>query len=210
MRRNQEKMGSLDLKSFVRFTGSLRPLRQQQRRANANIFYLPQTCPPTGFVSRTRFIIRFSSDLPYLLLPIYLTLRAAWLPYRPFSKAKLLLKKKTACSVLIVEDDRMARNALVQLLTHLGYHTVSAGNVAEGLAQLNGQQFAILDLNLPDGLGIQILEQIRINKRPMRVAIATGSRDEHLLSEAQTYRPDLLLRKPINVNVLLAWLEAAG
>jgi two-component system cell cycle response regulator CtrA len=122
----------------------------------------------------------------------------------------LLVKQKTECSILIVEDDRMTRIALVQLLTHLGYRTVSAGTVAEGLAQLNGQQFAILDLNLPDGHGTQILERIRINNRPMRVAIATGATDEALLSKAQGYRPDLLLRKPINVNVLLAWLEAAG
>jgi len=104
----------------------------------------------------------------------------------------------------------MARNALVHVLGHLGYHTISAGTVAEGLAQLNGQQFAILDLNLPDGSSIEILERIRVEKHTMRVAIATGTTDDQLLSKAKTYRPDLLLRKPFNVNMLLAWLEAAG
>lgn len=119
-------------------------------------------------------------------------------------------KQKTASSILIVEDDQMARNALVHVLGHLGYHTISAGTVAEGLAQLNGQQFAILDLNLPDGSSIEILERIRVEKHTMRVAIATGTTDDQLLSKAKTYRPDLLLRKPFNVNMLLAWLEAAG
>jgi DNA-binding response OmpR family regulator len=120
------------------------------------------------------------------------------------------VKKKTALSILIVEDERMARNALVHLLGHLGYRTVPAGTVAEGLALLNGHQFAILDLNLPDGTSIEILQRIRVEKHAMRVAIATGTTDHELLSEAKTYRPDLFLRKPFNVNVLLAWLEAAG
>jgi CheY-like chemotaxis protein len=125
-------------------------------------------------------------------------------------EAHVLTKHKTACCILIVEDDRVARNALVHLLTHLGYRTVEATTVAEGLAVLNGQQFAIVDLNLPDGAGTAILKRIRAENRPMRVAVASGTSDENLWAEAQSYKPDLLLRKPIDMNQLLAWLEAAG
>jgi len=117
---------------------------------------------------------------------------------------------KTACSILIVEDDQTTRNALVHLLTQLGYHIVAAGTVAEGLAQLNGQHCAILDLNLPDGVATVILKEIRMEKRPIRVAVASGTTDDDLWSEVKQYKPDLLLRKPFDVNVLLAWLEASG
>jgi two-component system response regulator TctD len=117
---------------------------------------------------------------------------------------------KTPCRVLIVEDNQTARDALVQLLKQLGYHTDAAGTVAEGLAQLNGQQCAILDVNLPDGLGTAILKRIRTESRPIRVAVATGTTDDELMAEVRSHKPDLLLRKPFDVNALLDWLEAAG
>ena len=82
--------------------------------------------------------------------------------------------------------------------------------MADGLAALDGQGFAILDLNLPDGLGTVILERIRSDRRPIQVAVATGTGDGVLLSDAASYRPDLLLRKPYDVNVLIEWLDSAS
>jgi DNA-binding response OmpR family regulator len=117
---------------------------------------------------------------------------------------------KSACSVLIVEDDQIIRNALVLLLSRLGYQVTAAETVAGGLAQLDGQHCAILDLNLPDGLGTAILDRIRAEKRTMRVAIASGTPDDDLWSEARKGGADLLLRKPFDVNLLLAWLETTG
>jgi DNA-binding NarL/FixJ family response regulator len=75
------------------------------------------------------------------------------------------------------------------------------------LAALDGQTCAILDLNLPDGLGTVILERIREEERPIRVAIATGTTDLDLLSEAERHGPDLVLRKPVDLNALLEWLR---
>ena len=113
-------------------------------------------------------------------------------------------------SVLIVEDDSLVSAALVRLLTRRGHHVVAVGTVAGGLIELDGQGFAILDLNLPDGLGTTILERIRADGRPIRVAVATGTSDAALLSAAGRYTPDLVLRKPYDVNVLLEWLDSAG
>ena len=112
-----------------------------------------------------------------------------------------------ARSVLIVEDDTLVRTALDHLLGRLGYQTVAVGSVAEGLAVLDGQACAILDLNLPDGLGTVILERIREEQRPIRVAVATGTSDLGLLSDAERHRPDLVLRKPVDLNALLEWLR---
>ena len=60
-------------------------------------------------------------------------------------------------SVLIVEDDRVEREALTLLLKRLGYQTSPVGSVAAGLARLDGQDCAILDMDLPDGLGTHVL-----------------------------------------------------
>ena len=113
-------------------------------------------------------------------------------------------------SVLIVEDDPICRCALVQVLSQLGFETVPVASVAEGLEKLDGQQRAILDLNLPDGLGTLILNRIRNEKRPIRVAVTSGTPDEALLDECRHLHAELVLRKPINVNELLEWLERAG
>lgn len=131
-------------------------------------------------------------------------------PPRPFSKGQVPTKLKAACSILIVEDDQKTRDALMLILSRLGYHAVGAGTVAEGLAQLDGQHGAILDLNLPDGLGTVILHRIRSENRPMRVAIASATSDDDLWSEAKNGGADILLRKPFDVNMLLAWLETVG
>ena len=112
--------------------------------------------------------------------------------------------------ILIVEDDSMISAALVRLLARRGHHAVAVGTVEAGLAQLDGQGFAILDLNLPDGSGTTILERIRAEGRPMRVAVVSGTTDEDLFAAAAAYRPDLLLRKPYDVNALVNWLNSAG
>lgn len=112
--------------------------------------------------------------------------------------------------MLIVEDDSLISAALVYLLTRRGHHAVAVGTVADGLAALDGQGFAILDLNLPDGLGTTVLAQIRADRRPIRVAVATGTSDAILLADAEKHRPELLLRKPYDVNALIKWLDSAG
>src|SRR5437763_16232111 len=99
------------------------------------------------------------------------------------------------CSVLIVEDDRLTREALTKLLELLGYTTCAVATVAEGVAKLDGQHCAILDLNLPDGLGTYILQRIRDEKRDMRVAVCTGSMDEPLIQKARKFGAEIILHK---------------
>lgn len=110
-------------------------------------------------------------------------------------------------SVLIVEDDRLAREVLTRLLERLGYQTSPVGTVAEGVHRLDGQDCAVLDLNLPDGLGTHILERIRDEQRPMRVAVCTGTTDDGLVARALECGAEIVLRKPINVTALLEWLN---
>ena len=110
-------------------------------------------------------------------------------------------------SVLIVEDEPLTRLALVYLLSQLGYATVPVATIAEGLERLDGQQCAILDLNLPDGLGTHVLQRIRDAGRPIRVAVTTGTSDLELLDDCRRLRAELVLQKPIDVNALLRWLK---
>jgi two-component system response regulator TctD len=112
------------------------------------------------------------------------------------------------CRVLVVEDDRISRTALVQLLSIMGYEPCAAATVAEGLARLDGQQALLLDLNLPDGLGTAILEKVRSERRPIRVAVITASFDEWLMADVDKLKPDAIFRKPLDVGALREWLRA--
>lgn len=113
--------------------------------------------------------------------------------------------------VLIVEDDPVTQKALVQVLSLLGFYTtVAVGSVAESMDRLDGQHFAIIDIGLPDGLGTRVLERIRAANKPVRVAIVTGVTDSAVIEEVEKLKPELILRKPIDIAVLLEWIQRPG
>src|SRR5688572_2717796 len=87
-------------------------------------------------------------------------------------------------SVLIVEDDPVARKALKTIVEQAGYQTCAVETVADALTNLEGQECAIVDMNLPDGLGTCVLRHIRDEGHPMRTAVLTGESDEALLKWA--------------------------
>ncbi|MFA6153511.1 response regulator [Mesorhizobium sp.] len=64
--------------------------------------------------------------------------------------------------VLIVEDDRVQREAMAKLLTSHDVETVTAGTAAECLELLKSQTFdcMVLDLSLPDASGYSLLETL--------------------------------------------------
>ncbi len=116
----------------------------------------------------------------------------------------------TKTRILVVEDDVASRNALRMLLRHSGFDGAYAGTVAEGLALLQWEPAAIiLDLMLPDGNGASILQYIRSKNLPIRVAVATGVGDLTAMIDVPRLQPDVVFRKPLDFNRLLAWLTDA-
>ena len=133
------------------------------------------------------------------------------LPHSVFVTAKGLVAAATESrcqSVLILEDDPVVLRAMLILVARLGHHAVAARSIAEALELLNGRDCAIVDLNLPDGSGTCILERIRRDGLPIRVAVATGTHDDALLRATRRLEPQLLLHKPIDVPSLLQFLDA--
>lgn len=115
---------------------------------------------------------------------------------------------KTTCRTLIVEDDTASRETLASFLRRRGYTVASASSLADGRAKLTDRvTHLILDLRLPDGSGIQLLEQVRDRDLPARVAVITGSEKTDMLAEAVMLRPDAFLKKPVDFVDVLAWLE---
>ena len=109
--------------------------------------------------------------------------------------------------VLIVEDNPMARVALEKVLALQGYCVESAGTLQRGRELLDGQAAVILDLDLPDGCGVELLRQIRTENRRMTVVVVTGSEECAVLSEVRSLGPDALFRKPLDIRAMLKHLD---
>jgi DNA-binding NtrC family response regulator len=69
----------------------------------------------------------------------------------------------TPVSVLVIDDEEIIREALEALLTGEGYRVATAATGAQGLDRLSHGSFdaVLLDLMLPDRLGLDVLDDIR-------------------------------------------------
>ncbi|MDB5295323.1 MAG: DNA-binding response regulator [Phycisphaerales bacterium] len=110
--------------------------------------------------------------------------------------------------VLIVDDDPTLRGGIAALLGFERHATLTAATVAEAHGRLDAQipTHALLDLNLPDGLGTAILRRIRDESRPVRVAMISGNADDAAMAEARALGVDAVFVKPPEWDEVLQWV----
>ncbi len=79
--------------------------------------------------------------------------------------------------ILIVDDEQMIRLTLAEALRNWGYNSVEVGSVASALAAYDGEKPAavLLDINLPDGSGLDVLHEIK-RRHPEAVIIMMTSK----------------------------------
>ncbi len=79
-------------------------------------------------------------------------------------------------SLLLVDDDRPFLNRLCRALEIRGFDVETAESVTEGLAkaQANTPAYAVVDMRLTDGNGLDVIELIRRKKPDSKVIILTG------------------------------------
>jgi DNA-binding NtrC family response regulator len=79
-------------------------------------------------------------------------------------------------NVLVVDDEPAIAEWLRIVLDGAGYEAASAGNTAEAVSRLDGREFsvALVDLVLPDGDGMALLEQLKAKAPALEVIIMTG------------------------------------
>ena len=79
-------------------------------------------------------------------------------------------------SILVIDDEQRARQSLCDLLKPLGHRTVQADSVAEALKWLQADNFslALVDINLPDGSGQDIMRYIQDHNIETRFIVISG------------------------------------
>ena len=79
-------------------------------------------------------------------------------------------------TLLIVDDDAPFRNRLARAMEARGFRCELAGSVAEGLVAASERppSYAVLDLRLDDGSGLEVVEALREVRPDTRVVMLTG------------------------------------
>jgi two-component system response regulator RegA len=79
-------------------------------------------------------------------------------------------------SLLLLDDDVALRTRLGRALEARGFEPVLVGGVAEALAAVKAKPpaFAVLDMRLEDGNGLQVVEALRAARPEARAIMLTG------------------------------------
>ena len=79
-------------------------------------------------------------------------------------------------TLLIVDDDTAFRTRLARAMEKRGFAPVMAESVAEGLSvcRSNPTAFAVVDLRLEDGNGLDVVEALREARPDARIIVLTG------------------------------------
>lgn len=79
-------------------------------------------------------------------------------------------------SLLIVDDDGPFLRRLARAMETRGFQVETAESVAEGVAKskINAPKYAVVDLRLGDGTGLDVIEAIRQKRDDTRIIVLTG------------------------------------
>lgn len=111
-------------------------------------------------------------------------------------------------SILIVEDDIIINGGIKTYLDKQGYAASSAYSVSEAKKALQeGFALVLLDVNLPDGSGLDLCREIR-SVSDVPVIFLTANDTEENMIEGFLYGCDDYIAKPFSVGVLEQRIKA--
>jgi DNA-binding NtrC family response regulator len=116
------------------------------------------------------------------------------------------MARRPLTDVLVVEDDAVTSALVLHLLGEAGLTTDSADSVAatRKLLAENAYKVLVLDLLLPDGTGVEILDFIKSeNLGPLPVIVITAA-DATMIGQLDRSLVKSVMLKPMHVQLLIA------
>ena len=112
--------------------------------------------------------------------------------------------------VLLVEDDPTTSRSIELMLSHanLNVYCTDLGEEGIDLAKLYDYDLILLDLNLPDMNGHEVLRQLRMAKIDTPILILSGSDDTDNKIKSFGFGADDYLTKPFHREELVARIHA--
>jgi two-component system cell cycle response regulator CtrA len=112
--------------------------------------------------------------------------------------------------ILLVEDDPTTSRSIELMLTHanLNVYCTDLGEDGIDLAKLYDYDLILLDLNLPDMSGHEVLRQLRLSKVTTPILILSGADDTENKIKGFGFGADDYLTKPFHREELVARIHA--
>ena len=115
--------------------------------------------------------------------------------------------------LLVVDDEERLRQTFARALTGRGYAVTEAASHADAMRVLGGGAFdlLLLDINLPDATGWDVLRDLRSAGRSLPTIVFSAVPPRTTL--IREFRPDGVLHKPFPIDALFRLVErvlAAG
>ena len=108
--------------------------------------------------------------------------------------------------ILIVEDDTLLNRTLGYNLASDGYEITAAYNHKDAVSHLKETEFdvALLDINLPDGSGLELLREVKENLPGIPVILLTANDTDLDIVDGLERGADDYITKPFSLSVLRA------
>ena len=112
--------------------------------------------------------------------------------------------------VLLVEDDPTTSKSIEMMLSHanLNVYSTDLGEEGVDLAKLYDYDLILLDLNLPDMTGHEVLRQLRLSRVDTPILILSGADDTESKIKGFGFGADDYLTKPFHRDELIARIHA--
>lgn len=112
--------------------------------------------------------------------------------------------------ILLADDHPMIRTALEVLLRVTEFEIVAtAGTGQAALEEVDrlGPDILLLDLQMPDGTGMDVLRRLRAKKQALKVVLLTAAIDDFALLEAKSLKVQGIVLKNSDPTYLLDCLD---
>ncbi|WP_029058295.1 ActR/PrrA/RegA family redox response regulator transcription factor [Stappia stellulata] len=115
-------------------------------------------------------------------------------------------------TLLIVDDDRPFQQRLARAMEKRGFVTETADSVREALDKLRvkAPDYAVVDMRLEDGSGLDVVEVLRTRRPEARIVILTGYGNIATAVTAVKLGAVDYLAKPADADDVLAALMSSG
>lgn len=111
-------------------------------------------------------------------------------------------------SILIVEDDIIINGGIKIYLEKQGYRADSAFSIAEADEAMKREyNLVILDINLPDGSGLDFCKEIRKKSNASIIMLTANDTDENMIDGFKSGCDDYIA-KPFSVDILNQRIKA--
>lgn len=107
-------------------------------------------------------------------------------------------------SILVVDDEAVSRKVTSKYLSKFGFTVEEAINGKEALERFNSElDLAIIDVNLPDMSGLDLLENLRIQNPQLSFIIVSGNPPNETAVKLQEASNILFYQKPFKMATLV-------